>query len=100
MKYVRRYFGFLDPLPPLVRILIQNTLVNSRNLAYYVRFWVPSPSPSVRTYLMDGPQSIMMVACSITASWSSCLLFDATVATAYRVKVFQDEVNPKSDPTL
>ena len=54
IKYVRRFFSFLDPLPPLVRILSQNTLVNSRNLAYYVRFWVPSPPPPrcVRTLWM------------------------------------------------
>ena len=45
IKYVRRFSGFLDPLPPLVRILVRLVRLNSRNLPYYVRFWAPSPPP-------------------------------------------------------
>ena len=45
IKYVRKIFGILDPLPPLVRILVRFVTLNSRNLPYYVRFWVPSPPP-------------------------------------------------------
>ena len=36
IKYVRRFSGFLDPLPPpLVHILARLVRLNSRNLPYY-----------------------------------------------------------------
>ena len=53
--YVRKNFGILDPLPPLVRILARSIRVNPRNLPYYVCFWAtPLPLP-VRTSFMYGP---------------------------------------------
>ena len=51
IKYVRRFFGFFDPPSPLVRILVKSAVLKSRNLAYYVRFWVPSP---LRAYVLNG----------------------------------------------
>ena len=42
---VRKIFGILDPLPSLVRIWNWSTLLNSRNLPYYIFFWANPPSP-------------------------------------------------------
>ena len=47
IKDLRKIFGFLDPLPPLVRILARSIRVNPRNLPYYVCFWTNPPSPSL-----------------------------------------------------
>ena len=44
IKDVRKIFGILDPLPPLVRILARSIRVNPRNLPYYVCFWA-TPLP-------------------------------------------------------
>ena len=46
IKDVRKIFGFLDPLPPLVRILARSIRVNPRNLPYYVCFWATPLPPS------------------------------------------------------
>ena len=42
---VRKIFGILDPLPPLIRVLARSIRVNPRNLPYYVCFWANPPSP-------------------------------------------------------
>ena len=42
---VRKILGFFDPLPPLVRIWDWSTVLNSRNLPYYIFFWANPPSP-------------------------------------------------------
>ena len=51
IKYVRKIFGILDPLPPLVRF--------SRNLSVlsYAKIgdFFNTPSPLARTYFMDAP---------------------------------------------
>ena len=47
IKYVRRFFGFLDPSP---------LYVNSRNLAYWAcTHFGLHPLPSALAYLMEAP---------------------------------------------
>ena len=41
---VRKILGFFDP-SPLVRIWDWSTVLNSRNLPYYIFFWANPPSP-------------------------------------------------------
>ena len=53
IKYVRKIFGIFDPLPPLVRILARFVRLNSRNLPYYICFWVSSPLP-LGAYVLNG----------------------------------------------
>ena len=50
VKEVRKIFGIMDPLPPLVRILVSSLVLNPCNLPYYVCFW--ANPPSVRTSFM------------------------------------------------
>ena len=42
---------------PPVRIWDWSTVLNSRNLPYYIFFWDNPPPPSVRTSYMDAPYS-------------------------------------------
>ena len=46
---------FWDFLTPLVRIWDGSTVLNSRNLPYYIFFWANPLPPSVRTSYMDAP---------------------------------------------
>ena len=49
-------FGIFRPPPPLVCIWDWSTVLNSRNLPYYIFFWANPPPPSVRTSYMDAPK--------------------------------------------
>ena len=52
IKYVRKIFGILDPLPPLVRKITQPPLLSSSPLS---AFGHTPPPPSARPYLMEAP---------------------------------------------
>ena len=49
-----KFSGFWTP-SPLVRFLGWIIRLNSRNLAYYVRFWVPSPLPLSANVINGSP---------------------------------------------
>ena len=49
-----KFWDFLTP-SPLVRIWDLSTVLNSRNLPYYIFFWSNPPPLSVRTSYMDAP---------------------------------------------
>ena len=51
-----KFSGFWTP-SPLVWIWDWSTVLNSRNLTYYIFFWANPPPPSVRTSYMDAPLS-------------------------------------------
>ena len=49
-----KFLGYWTP-SSLVRIWDWSTVLNSRNLPYYIFFWANPPPPSVRTSYMDAP---------------------------------------------
>ena len=56
VKEVRKIFGIMDPLPPLVRILVSSLVLNPCNLPYYVCFWA---NPLLRTFFVNGPKLLI-----------------------------------------
>ena len=54
---VRKLLGFFDPSPLLVRIWDWSTVLNSRNLPYYIFFWANPPSPLSADVIYGCPQS-------------------------------------------
>ena len=53
IKDVCQIFGILNPLPPLVHILVWSLELNPHNLPYYACFW--ASTPQVRLSFMNGP---------------------------------------------
>ena len=49
------FLGFWTP-SPLVSILDQSIVLKSRNLPYYVRFWITPPSPSA-DFICESPHT-------------------------------------------
>ena len=69
IKYVRRFSGILDPLPPLVRFSRNLSVLSYAKIGH---FFDTPPSPSARMYFMDAP---LLNLISLSASGAGPLLF-------------------------
>ena len=57
----RKFWGFLDPLPPLVTHFGLIIVLNPRNLPYYVMFWTTPLPPLERDVIYGWSLSVSLV---------------------------------------